>query len=478
LTSIYHKSSFINFKSFLPAIACLLQYIAQAQDSTSAANASFTIERIYINGNKKTKPYIILRELSFKEGDTVKLSELVKKFDYARNQLYNTRLFNDVIVAVKSFTGYKVSIQVDVKERWYIFPLPYLKPVDRNLAAWADKNYSLSRLNYGLKFSWYNFTGRNDKLKLWLITGYSRQLQFSYEQPYADKKLQRGYIAGFSYARFKEINASTLNNEQYFINTDSAPFAGRYLNEQWNGYIGYTYRPAIRTRHVIQLGFSYNKIDSAIATANPKYFNNNKKAIYYPELSYTVTYNKIDYVAYPLKGFLGEAGVIKKGINSDMNSWELYTKDIWARKLAHKTWYNLYAYGSLKLPFDQPFYNSRQLGYSDLYLRGLERYVVDGVAAALVRNTFKREIASFMVPTYLRSRSHDVVPFKIYLKAYGDIGYVYNKNFPGNSLVNRMLYTAGTGLDVVTLYDFVFRVEYSFNQLGQNGLFLHIKNEF
>lgn len=456
----------------------MLQYTLQAQDSTSATGSPFTIGRIFVNGNKKTKSYIILRELSFKEGDTISLPRLVEKFGYARNQLYNTRLFNDVVVAIKGFNGYIVDIQVDVKERWYIFPLPYLKPADRNTAAWADKNFDLSRLNYGLKFSWYNFTGRNDKLKLWLITGYSRQAQFSYEQPYADKRLRHGFSAGFSYARFKEINAFTLDNEQYFINTDSALFTGRYLNTLWNGYIGYSYRPAIRTKHSVRLGFSYNKIDSAIAVANPKYFNNGRTAIYYPELSYTVTYNNIDYIAYPLKGFLGEAGFIKKGINNDMNSWELYTKDTWARKVAPKTWYNLYAYGSVRLPFDQPFYNSRQLGYTDLYLRGLEKYVVDGVASVLLRSTFKREIASFAVPTYLRSRSHDVVPFKIYLKAYGDAGYVYNKNFPGNSLVNRMLYTAGTGLDVVTLYDFVFRVEYSFNQLGQNGLFLHIKNEF
>jgi outer membrane protein assembly factor BamA len=465
-------------KYLLVAVACLLQYIIQAQDSTSATKSSFTIGRIFISGNKVTKPYLILRELTFKEGDTLTLPDLLNRFDYARNQLYNTRLFNDVVVAIKGFTGYVADIQVDVKERWYIFPLPYLKPVDRNLSTWADNNYRLSRLNYGLKFNWYNFSGRNDKLKFLLITGYSRQLEFSYEQPYMDKSLKQGFSTDFSYSKFKELNTLTFNNEQFFLNADTIPFAGRYLNEQLNASIGYTYRPAIRTKHLIKIGFNRNKIDSTVAAANPLYFSNNKQTIHYPELSYTVTYNNIDYVAYPLKGFLGEAGFIKKGVNSDMNLWELYTKDIWARKLAHKAWYNLSMYGSLKLPFDQPFYNSRQLGYSDLYLRGLEQYVIDGVAATLMRNTIKREILSLLVPTYLRSRSHDVIPFKVYLKLYGDLGYVHNKNFPGNSLVNRMLYTAGAGLDVVTLYDFVFRVEYSFNQLGQNGLFLHIKNDF
>jgi hypothetical protein len=33
-------------------------------------------------------------------------------------------------------------------------------------------------------------------------------------------------------------------------------------------------------------------------------------------------------------------------------------------------------------------------------------------------------------------------------------------------------------LDIVSLYDVVFRFEYSFNQLGQNGFFFHVRNDF
>ena len=38
--------------------------------------------------------------------------------------------------------------------------------------------------------------------------------------------------------------------------------------------------------------------------------------------------------------------------------------------------------------------------------------------------------------------------------------------------------TGGLGVDVVTFYDFILRFDYSFNQLGQKGLFLHVKNDF
>jgi hypothetical protein len=75
-------------------------------------------------------------------------------------------------------------------------------------------------------------------------------------------------------------------------------------------------------------------------------------------------------------------------------------------------------------------------------------------------------------------RSHDRIPFRIYATVFGDGGYAYNADFKSNSLVNRMLYTTGFGVDVVTFYDLNFRLDYSFNQLGQNGLFLHIRNDF
>jgi hypothetical protein len=65
--------------------------------------------------------------LPFRSGDSIYLPELVKRFEIARQQLMNTTLFVDVVVALKSFRGYEVDVQIEVKERWYIFPIPYVK---------------------------------------------------------------------------------------------------------------------------------------------------------------------------------------------------------------------------------------------------------------------------------------------------------------------------------------------------------------
>jgi outer membrane protein assembly factor BamA len=447
-------------------------------DTSSHNNSnSFIVGEIVVKGNRKTKDYIIERELTFRKGDSIVLPELVKQFQRSKELLINTKLFNEVIISLKSFRGYQVDVLVEVKERWYIFPIPYFKPIDRNLSVWADKGYNLGRINYGLKFTHYNFTGRNDKLKMWLVTGYTRQIQLAYDQPYADKTLKHGYGVNISYSAQKEINAGTVNNEQRFLRADSISYAGKFLSQSFNVALKYSYRPALRTVHSFQLAYNTTTIDSAVTVVNPKYFRNQSRQIQYPELSYNVSYQNVDYIPYVLKGFLGSASFSRKGINKNMNLWQLNGRFTRSWSLGWNSYYGLQGAGSIKLPFDQPFINQGMFGYGDLYLRGLEKYVIDGVAGTLFRNTLTRKILDFKIPFGI-SKSHDALPFRIYLKTYTDVGYVHNKYFRDNSLVNKMLYTAGAGLDVVALYDLVFRFEYSFNQLGQNGLFFHIRNDF
>jgi outer membrane protein assembly factor BamA len=443
---------------------------ASSNDSTHS-NAYFIIGDIIVSGNKHTKDYIIERELPFKSGDSLQLSELVKQFEVAREQLINTRLFLEAVVAVKAIHGYVVDVGIDIKERWYIFPIPYVKPIDRNLAEWAKQGYGTDRLNYGFKFVHYNMSGRNDKLRLWLITGYSKQLQFQYDQPYADKTLKHGYKVGFGYASNKEINYATVNNQQQFNDTLSG-------FKSWNGYIEYDYRPGLRTFHALRLSYTRLNLDKDVIKLNPKYYKDGVNKIDLPEISYSVKYYDVDYIPYPLKGWMGEVSLLKRGIHSYTEMWQLSARYSKAVEFGKKWSVNWEGLGTLKLPFDQPFYNSQLFGYRDFYLRGLEKYVVDGVAGILGRQTLRKELLRFNVPTFITSTTHDRIPFTIYAKAYTDVGYAHNKVFRENSLVNKMLYTTGFGIDVVTFYDFVFRFDYSFNQLGQNGLFLHFKNEF
>jgi hypothetical protein len=157
-----------------------------------------------------------------------------------------------------------------------------------------------------------------------------------------------------------------------------------------------------------------------------------------------------------------------------MNLWQLYLKAGKYFKLPKNMYLGSVAEMHVRVPFDQPFFNQSMLGYNDSYLRGLEYYVVDGVAGGFIRNTIGKQVYKYEFNTGLSSKKYASIPFRFYLKAYADAGIVYNKqNIATNFLNNKMMYTGGIGLDVISIYDIVIRFEYSFNHIRESGLFVH-----
>src|SRR5437870_1156488 len=112
-----------HFQKDSSAINGLINAILQGANDSSLV----VIADITITGNKKTKPFIIEREIPFKQGDYIPRNELEKKLSLARQQVMNTSLFTQVNIYIQSQQGSLVFINVDVKERWYLFPLPYFR---------------------------------------------------------------------------------------------------------------------------------------------------------------------------------------------------------------------------------------------------------------------------------------------------------------------------------------------------------------
>jgi hypothetical protein len=130
----------------------------------------------------------------------------------------NTALFHTVTVAAENFEGRKMNIIVNVRGKMVHIPVPYLKPVDRNLNQWiVQQKASLDRVNYGAKLLYNNITGRNDKFRLWLIAGYTKQFSLSYDRLYFDKKMRWGMSVGFSMGKNHEVNYNTINDKQVFL---------------------------------------------------------------------------------------------------------------------------------------------------------------------------------------------------------------------------------------------------------------------
>jgi hypothetical protein len=296
-----------------------------------------------------------------------------------------------------------------------------------------------------------------------------------YDRLYIDKNYKWGLRVGVSAGNNREVNYNTVDNKQVFYRDKD-----RYVRNFSNAFFELTYRPATKTRHSFGIGYNTENVIDTVQSLNPQFFKGGYKSIRYPEISYDMTYYDLDYIPYPTIGYAAEINFNKKGINDKMNVWELRTKGLGVWPVSPKTFFSLNVFGAIKLPFRQPYSNLRLLGYGDNFLQGFEYYVIDGVAAGYIKTTLTREIFNFKirVPPIKKDKDATYIPFRIFTKVYGNTGYVHNPQPGNNFLVNKMLYSGGFGIDILSFYDLTIKLEWSFNQLGQNGIFLQRKTIF
>jgi outer membrane protein assembly factor BamA len=451
-------------------------YSTEGVRTESDTNRLFVIQDFNITGNEKTRPAIILRELPFQLNEEYSLSTIVEKFKKARRQLMNTGLFRNVVVSLNNLDDHNVYINIEVQEKWYIWPMAFFKPVDKNFGEWwNEKDRNMNRINYGLRLSHNNITGRNDKLRLSVMNGYTRQVSIQYYGLWLDNALKWSTSAGVSYGQNREVNYMTLWNKQ-------VPVKGHddFLRSYVGGFFQFNYRPAIKTTHSFGIGYTYESIADTVYKLNPS-FSTGSKFVSYPELFYRLNYFDVDYIPYPTRGFLGELSLKRKGfgIQSPVNLWELSAKASQTWLVSKNVLFNIKGLGMVRLPFTQPYIGKQFIGYEGRYLQGYEYYVIDGVAGGYAKATLSRPIVSTQIgiPSQ-RFKSLSRIPVKVYAKTFVNSGYVYNTSTGKNNLTNRFIYSGGIGLDVVTYNDFVIKIEWSVNRLRENGLYLHQRNDF
>ena len=460
----------------IDTIASVRRYIPEFTPQQVNTRSSFLISSITVVGNKKTRSNIILREVPFTAGMSFSLSLLIDLFKQGEQQIMNTALFHSVRIYASKFEGNCLEITVEVVERWYLFPFPFFDLVDRNINQWLiDQKASLQRVNYGLKLLYNNTTGHNDKLRLWLINGYTRELSISYEKPYFDRKMQWGFRLAARTGKGREINYNTIEDKQVFLRTPD--FIRSFASV--GGEL--TYRKKLFARHNFGIFYFRETVEDTVLRANPDYFRVRGSINQFPELYYQFTYAKMDYIPYPREGFGTRVRFSKLGITPSFNLWQLHWQMMKIWPVGLKNIVTLESYAGVKLPFSQPYVNRRFLGYEEIFMRGFEYNVVDGVAGGYLRSSFARELFRINIPLpgFIRKRATlSTVPFKVFGKIYSNAGYVYSPEPGFNFLQNKFLHAAGFGLDILSLYDLTIRIEYSFNNFGQNGLFLHRTSSF
>ncbi|MDH5368373.1 MAG: outer membrane protein assembly factor, partial [Cyclobacteriaceae bacterium] len=135
----------------------------------------------------------------------------------------------------------------------------------------------------------------------------------------------------------------------------------------------------------------------------------------------------------------------------------------------------------LSTPSNQPYSDFHGLGYGSKLVRGYETYIIEGVNYFLNKTTFKKTLIDGkfnlfgFVPNQFKK-----VPYAVYFKTFFDFGYAENyPNYVQNNLLSdQWIYSGGIGIDIVTYYDSVIRLEYSLNAQNQYWFNLDLKKEF
>jgi len=455
------------FKSV--GLKCLFLFlVCIAQIGYTQVYAQIKITAIEINGNKKTRDFIIKRELPYKVGDLITKDSLATLNIVAQQQLFNTALFLEANVSSEMLDSASAKIKIQLKERWYFFPLPYFRWVDRNFNQWwNENNRSLDRVNYGINLRQANATGNNDKLTIGYITGYTHQAILKYQLPFIDKQLKYGMGLGWAQFNQKEINYNTIGDKQIFLRTEDV------IREGYRGNANLTYRPNLFERHALQVGFGNESIsDSAFAIA-PNFLPNHKKTFSYIDLNWTYSKIRFDYNAYPTKGASTEFALSQR-FSKESNLSAIQFRQIVAKPIAPNRFILAESITIGRIMQKSNYTDRKLMGYGLMQMNGLDYYVVDGNAATLLKAAIHQRIGSYTVINPLTKKFLPSVKYTFWVKAFTQLGYVYSpeKN-KANPLANSLLRTAGIGVDLISIYDFVLNIDYSINQLGDKGLYLH-----
>ena len=457
----------------LTVILCCISGISFAQEKV-------TIEKIYIDGNKITKKHIILRELEVHEGDTVDVNLLDEYIDKSLENLANLGIFNfqDIYIIRPDDTD-KVRLFVQVTERWYVFPSPYAAVADRNLTAWYNRGKDRWRhLNYGFWLFWNNFRGRAETIDFLFKTGFDQHYQLTYKVPYLNRRKTLGITTGLLYVRSHQTNAITLNNKDIFY-----PYPIRreeFAKKLKEVFTQFVYRKDIHTRHIWQVSYSDYHFSDSLLILNPYFsFAGNTQNRFFG-LMYMIKHDFRNYIHYPLKGYYIDFMIRRRGFGLGNFRFEDGSTEVAfnIRKyipLSGKFYFatGFQAFHSLKR--NTPYFYSPELGDMRSLIRGYENFTVRGQSFAIVRNNLKYELlpsTTFLVKGI--REEFGKVHYSLYLNLFADAGYMKDAFFPlENTMGDRLLLGGGIGLDLLTYYDKVLRLEFSYHHFG-GGFGFHV----
>ncbi|WP_162053609.1 POTRA domain-containing protein [Pontibacter pamirensis] len=450
------------------SIFFIFLWISLAARAQVCEEPQLVIADVKLAGNEVTKQQVMLQELTFATGDTVRSDELEQLLEKNRRRLFNLRLFHHVNYTYTCDQS-NVLVQYEVQERFYLYPVLIFDFADRNFNAWLEKK-DWSRIDYGASLVRRNFRGRNEDVRVRVQRGFNKRLEFSYRIPYISRKHNLGAEVGVADYRSRTISYTNLNNRQYFYEEEEGlPIQRTALS------VGLIHRRSVQRQEGLRLSYLQESISDSVVHLNPEYYHNALDERQYLRLELFKVANLRNNFAYPLSGSYFEAGVAQNFFLKDSGTpfTTLWSKYAHYSKLSEKYAYMVGAEGQLRLSERYAFADNRALGFRSL-VRGYELYVVGGQHYGIFKQSLTRELLQIksIKLNFIQNPKFNNIPLSVYLNAFTDAGYVVDNVFQErNPLTNRLLIGGGLGVHLVTFYDIVLRLEYTVNREGGRGLY-------
>ncbi len=402
------------------------------------------VDSIVIEGNDITEDFIILRELTFSQGDT--LTEAIIRFN--RERVYSLGLFNYVNMFPVDKDD-EIHLYIVVQESWYFYPIPFV----------FFRGNNFTDATYGINFLYKNFRGRNETIRAVIGLGYDPFYSLLYYNPLIIESQNISLNFDFSYQNVsnKSQTARALYggdfNYEFLISSMSI---GKRFNQFNTLFANMVYQYVLAPTDTIQrLTASDEKIDRVFGAG----------------LSYI--YDSRDLIQFPENGLYFNASYLHKGFGLQNVSYNIAKVDFreyrtFLEKFSTK-WRVTYRH-----TFGRriPFYDNSFFGF-DEFVRGHRTDERDGnnyILSSLELNypIIKDWNVSLDLP--LLPRRLTSARLAIYISAFGDTGITYNNGDQIN--LNNFDSGWGFGITILALPYNALRIEYAFDEFQKGELLI------
>jgi hypothetical protein len=471
------RDCFLQRNLFLIILFCFLGLELNSQELFSSD--SLNVQEIKIEGNFVTSKKVIYREVTFKINMHVGRNEVEYLKQISINNLNKTALFNFIEINTLEIQTGVLIVTVKLTERWFIWPTVYLNHTDTNFSEWW-RTKDLNKLEYGFGLKINNFRGMKETILLNYRFGNFTKYEAEFNGIHLDK------------AERHLISFKALYNAQNFLpwviksNKNVNLKTGNKLLFSKNVTLKYTYRKAYFNSHSLSFGYSDYKIADTVLLLNPYFFGLSNMRQRYFNFEYEFIRDTRDSHFYPKTGYMVEATINKKGLgilSDEYQSTDISVSLFGYRKILDRFYAASGILFSSHSNINQVFFGQTGLGYLQ-FVRGYEYYAVNGNQTWLFKSLLRFELLKMKVINLKiwpirKAYQLNRIPFEIYTNAFYDAGYVKDKSGMyreyNNTLVYKLMYSTGIGVDFVTYYDKLLRFDYSLNAMGEHGLFIHWK---